>query len=409
VALSDGKSLIDSAGKGLEILLVTDVTPFYAESGGQVGDRGTAFSDQGDMIRISDTQSPLEGLTVHKGRVENGSVSIGDTVTLEVDSSHRDAVKRNHTATHILHWALRHVIGPHALQKGSRVGAMNLRFDFAHTEALSREQLDKIERISNEMILDNNPVVTDEITAEEAKSRGATALFEEHYGDIVRMVQIADRSMELCGGIHAESTAEIGQLRIVSESGVAAGVRRIEAVTGIQALEYAMQNEQTLREAAQMLKGGIPEVPARISRIIERERELARECEKMKKQLAMGTDQSDPMSSVREVEGIRVLSIRIPIADPATLRDTADSFRDRIKSGVVCLGGESGGKASLVITITRDLVDRLNAGEIIKPVAAVVGGGGGGRPDMAQAGGPDVEKLDTALDAVYEEVQKRVR
>jgi len=407
LALGAGSGVTDQANEGEKVIFITDVTPFYAESGGQVGDAGLGITKEGAVVRIEDVQKPLEGLWVHHGVVEKGTIRTGCRITLRVDAERRAALRRNHTATHLLHWALRSVLGPHALQKGSRVSPESLRFDFAHAEGISRDQLREIERLAQGLVIENHPVmIEEELPVSEAKARGAVALFEEKYGDKVRLVQIAGKSLELCGGTHVSQTGDIGMIRIVSESSVAAGVRRIEALTGHAATAYTLGRDDLLHEACQLLRCAPAELVDRIGKLFEREKSLGREIEKLKGQLAMGGGKEDLLSRVREVNGVKVLGARLPVGDPVTLRETADKLKEKIRSGIICVGGEHQGKAALVVSVTPDLTDRYHAGKLIRPIAEAIGGGGGGRPDMAQAGGPRIENLDEALSRIYDEVAR---
>ncbi len=393
---------VDSAEEGDSIELLLDRTPFYGEAGGQVGDRGVVASEQG-RVEIADVQRPVTGLFVHHGRVTSGRLTAGDTVTATVDEKNRNHIRRHHTATHLLHMALRQVLGDHATQKGSRVDPDRLRFDFTHFEPMSAAEIAEVERLANQKILANVPVETVETTLENAKKQGATALFGERYEQDVRMVSVSKESVELCGGTHVTRSGDIGACYVISESGIAAGVRRIEAVAGVRALEWFAANRETLDSSAHLLKVAPDKSPERIESLLARERELNREIAELKKKLASGGE--DPLAGLREIGGIKVLGRRIAVGEPSALREAADVLRDKIGSGVVCLGGDNRGKAALVVAVTKDLTDRLKAGALIAKIAEVVGGRGGGRPDLAQAGGPDVEKLDAAVARIYELVE----
>jgi len=324
-----------------------------------------------------------------------------------VDEARREAIRRHHTATHLLHAALRGVLGPHATQKGSRVAPEQLRFDFAHFEPLTPEQIVEIERLVARSVVENRPVSTTPTTLEEAKDGGAMTIFEETYGDVVRLVEVSGVSRELCGGTHVDRSGDIGPFFVVSETGIAAGVRRMEAVAGIPALEWAISQREAIEWAAGLLKSNPAGLVDRVEKLLARERELGREVERLKRRIAEGGAGS--AERVEEIDGTKVVSARVDVGDPGALRDAADAVRRRIGSGVVCLGGEHDGKAALVVAVTEDLSGRLDAREMIKDVAALVGGRGGGRPDLSQAGGPDVNGLDEAVGSIFEAVSKASR
>ncbi|MEE4358248.1 MAG: alanine--tRNA ligase [Desulfococcaceae bacterium] len=386
-----------------EIEIVTKKTPFYAESGGQTGDRGT-ISANAFEIKVKDTVKDPTGLIIHKGEVISGSAAKGDRVILAVDTDARFATARNHTATHILHAMLRKVLGDHVKQAGSLVSSDRLRFDFTHFSQVDTETLDQIEVLVNERIRQNVPVNIEEMDAEKAFQSGATALFEEKYGDRVRVISLDTFSRELCGGTHCRFTGDIGLFKIISESGIAAGVRRIEAVSGAGAVKYIQKTDGILRQAASMLREKTDALVPRLEKNLADQKALEKEVEKLKAQMATmsaaGVD-----SDIREIKGIRVLAQKVTADNPASLRDAADKFRDKIASGIVVLGSATGDKAMITVVVTKDLTKQYHAGNIVKQVAAIVGGGGGGRPDMAQAGGSKPEKLDEALDAVYKIVE----
>jgi alanyl-tRNA synthetase len=353
-------------------------------------------------MEVADTCRPLAGLWVHRGVVRSGRLRAGDEVQVTVDRERRDAIRRHHTATHLLHAALRELLGPHAVQKGSRVGPDSLRFDFAHFEPLTAEQIDQLERAVTAMVVADQEVTTTETTYDEARRAGAMAIFEENYGEVVRLVQISRVSQELCGGTHVDRSGQIGPFFVTAESGIAAGVRRIEAVAGLQAVAQAAQQRATIESVARLLKAGPDELIDKLTKLIKRDKELGREIERLKRDMA-GAD-GDLMARVRTINGIEVLGARIGVGDPAALRDTADKIRARLGSGVVCLGGEHHGKAAIVVAVSKDLTDRLDANQLIKGVSARVGGKGGGRSDLAQAGGPDPSGLDEAVGSIYDAV-----
>jgi alanyl-tRNA synthetase len=380
--------------EGDRVEVVVDVTPFYAESGGQVGDVGVISGPEG-KIEVEDTQRPVEGLVVHKGRVALGRFAVGDEVTLHVDRAAREATVRNHSGTHLLQWALRDVLGPQVTQAGSLVAPDRLRFDFTHDSALSDEEVRAVEDRVNGLILANHGAVVGEKSYREAIDAGAIAMFTEKYGDRVRVVSFGP-STELCGGTHAHATGDIGSFRIVGQSAIGAGVRRIEAQTGFGALEHARRDARVLRDTAELLRASPAELTERVTRLLERERELERELEKTRAQMRRGGS-SDPMQSVREVGGVKLLAAEIDDASPKELRGLVDELKQRIGSGIVLLGVRHEGKAALALGVTKDLVARFSAGDLVRELAKEVGGTGGGRPDFAQAGGPDTEKLPGAL------------
>ncbi len=407
VAIVAGGALVERVIEGQDAIVVTELTPFYGESGGQAGDRG-AIELQGAepaTFRVIDTQKPAAGLVVHHGRVEKGALAAGDAVHLAVDHEARSATRRNHSATHLLHWALRTVLGEQATQKGSLVGADRLRFDFAQSRALTTEELERIEDLVNAKALTDAPVLTEVLPIDEARKRGAVAIFEEKYGDVVRMLTMTRDSIELCGGTHARSLGEIGLFKILSEQGLAAGVRRIEAATGLNALAYVRSVEGTLRGAARALKASTADVADRIEKLVEQERLMEKELAELNRKVAMGAGSGggleEMLAKAREVPGGRALAVKVSVGDPATLRETAEQLRDKLGDAVVLVGAVSKDKAMLVLTVSKGLTDRYKAGELVKGIALLVGGSGGGRPDMAQAGGTQVERLDEALESLY--------
>jgi alanyl-tRNA synthetase len=402
--VADGQET-EEAVSGQDVEIVTAQTPFYGEAGGQAGDCGKITAD-GLEIDMTETVKDPTGLTIHKGRIVSGTVKKGMTVHLAVDAGKRAATACNHTATHVLHAVLRNVLGDHVKQSGSLVSPDRLRFDFTHFSRLERDTLDAIEKQVNARIRENAMVTCDEMDAEEAFQTGATALFEEKYGDRVRVVSLSDFSKEFCGGTHTAYTGDIGLFKIVSESGIAAGVRRIEALTGDAALAHMQQTEGYLEQTARLLKDKPEAVLERVERLLDDQKVLEKELEKLKAQMASASLQNIS-DETKTVNGISLIAKTVKVDKPGELRDLADKFKDRIKSGVVALGAVSNGKALLIAVVTRDLTDRFHAGKLIKAMAAEVGGGGGGRPDMAQAGGTQPEHLDKAL-AKAEELIKAV-
>ena len=398
VALFDAENRpVDALANGESGTVVLAATPFYAESGGQVGDRGRLRSK--DLrFDVADTQK-LGAAHGHIGEVVSGRIEVGGVVTAEVDAERRAATVLNHSATHLLHAALRRVLGEHVQQKGSLVAPDRLRFDFAHYEAVSPEQIERIETLVNEEVRRNSAAETRVLAYDDAIAAGALAFFGDKYGDKVRMLGIGDFSIELCGGTHVTRAGDIGLFKIVGESGVAAGVRRIEAVTGQGALAWVREGERTLREAAGLVRGGRDDLALKLGQLVERNKQLERELQQLKSKLAAGTSRN-LLDEVQTVAGVKLLVARIDGADSKALRESADQLKDKLGSGVVVLGGVEGDKVRLVAGVTKDLTDRFRAGDIIKPVAARVGGSGGGRPDFAQAGGTLPDELDAALGLV---------
>ena len=394
---------VQEATSGQMVEVVTEVTPFYGEAGGQVGDTGRITGEDLDM-EISDTIKDPTGLVIHKGKIISGSIKKGETVTLKVDRAKRNATEINHTATHLLHFALRKVLGDHVKQAGSLVAPGRFRFDFTHFSLTDFETLNEIETLVNERIRENIPVKIVEMDAEEAFKSDATALFEEKYGDLVRVISLGDFSKELCGGTHTDFTGNIGLFRIIDESSVASGVRRIEAVTGSAALAYTQKNSKVLRDTANLLREKPGAVPQRIEKILSLQKSLEKEVEQLKVKVA-SLSAGETEVEIKTINGIKVLARKVLVDNPAALRDLADRLRDKIKSGVVVLGSLAGSKVLLITVVTKDLTDRFHAGNIINQVASIVGGSGGGRPDMAQAGGTKPEKLDEAIEKVYEVVE----
>lgn len=391
---------------GEEGLVVLDSTPFYAESGGQVGDTGWLVAN-GTRFRVTDTRKRQQAF-VHHGKVEQGSLAIADTVQASVDMARRRSIMRNHSATHLMHAALRKVLGEHVTQKGSLVGPDYLRFDFSHSEGLSAEQIAEIERLVNEHILANSAVGTELMDIEAARAAGAMALFGEKYDDQVRVLTMGEAafSKELCGGTHVSRTGDIGLFRITSESATAAGVRRIEAVTGEQALATVRKLSDTVARVAGLVKSAPEQVAGRVEQLVARSRELEKEIERLKQKLASGSG-SDLSSQVREVNGVQVLAAQLDGADARTLRTAMDNLKSKLGSVVAILAAVEGDKISLVAGTTADLTGQYPAGELVRHVASAIGGKGGGRADMAQGGGADTAALPAALAAVEDWVRQR--
>ncbi len=381
-------------------LLLADRTPFYGESGGQVGDSGALHTEDA-RATVADATKPVASLIAHHTTVDHGTISVGDTVNFEVDAGLRDRTRLNHTATHLLHAALRTVLGDHVMQKGSLVGPDRLRFDFSHHKAMGSEELQRVEDLVYGEILRNSQVVAQERTLDEAKAAGAMALFGEKYGKQVRTIDVPGFSLELCGGTHARRTGDIGLFRIQSEAGVAAGVRRLEAQTGPGALAWVRTRDAALKGATGLLRTGTDGLVAGVQRLLDDRKRLGTELDALKVELARA-QAGDLTDAVREVDGLKVLAAEFS-GDPGALRDEADRLRDQLGSGVVVLGSRAKGRVQLVVAVTKDLAGkRVHAGKLIKSVAQLVGGGGGGRPDMAQAGGKNADALPDALEKVYE-------
>jgi alanyl-tRNA synthetase len=396
---------VASARQGEEAEIISAQTPLYGESGGQVGDQGV-IKGKGFLMEVRDTVRPVPQLSVHKGLIKQGEVKVGDRITLEVDSERRQATARNHTATHLLQSALRKLVGGHINQAGSLVSPERLRFDFSHYEAIDPDTLEQIEALVNQRIWEDTPVLTEVMATEEAMERGATALFGEKYGEEARVLSVGDYSQELCGGTHVARTGEIGIFKLLSESGVAAGVRRIEAVTGQGAFDYLRTQERELKQAAQLLKARPGEVAAKVERLLAGQRGLEREIEGLRRKLATAGTTGGP--EVKEVKGIKVVALQADGVDHKGLREMGDGIKDKIKSGIVLVGGAHEEKITLVLMVTKDLVARLRADDLIQGIAEIIGGKGGGNPSLARAGSDKVEKLADALQAIYKIVEKRV-
>ncbi len=401
-ALLKGDRLVREVREGDEVEVVLDVTPFYAEGGGQVGDQGVLTGLDG-RIDVQETTRPVPTLIVHKGVVRSGSVREGERLQLSVNRTTRQDAARNHTATHLVHAALRDLLGPHVKQYGSLVAPNRLRFDFAHFRPLATRDIDEIESIVNEQIRQDQTVQTEVMGVQEAVAGGALAFFGDKYGEKVRVVRIEDFSKELCGGTHCRRTGEIGVFRIVSESGVAAGVRRIECLTGSGALDSLKRLEADVRELSELLKVAPGEIVGRTRKLAEQLKEKERELAELKLKIA---SRSSGDAQVRDVKGVTVHAQRTDGLDVNGMRGLADQLRDKVRSGVVALGAANDGKVSLLVVVTKDLVGRLKAGDLIKEMAAEVGGTGGGRPEMAQAGGKNPEGLASALEKVFGLVEK---
>ena len=406
VALFRDGEPVDHLEAGEQGMVILDRTPFYAESGGQVGDAGVLLAN-GVRFEVEDTQKQGGAVFGHLGRLVEGRLGLGDRVRAQVDQERRRAIALNHSATHLLHAALRRVLGEHVQQKGSLVEAARLRFDFSHFEPVSRDQLEEIERLVNAEIRANHPVETRIMSLEDAKAVGAMALFGEKYDEQVRVLRMGDFSIELCGGTHVGATGDIGLFKITLESGIASGVRRIEAVTGDAAVRWVQQDEDRLLEIAGLLNCGREEVVDKASKLLEQNRRLEKDLQQLQAKLAAAAG-SDLAGQAVAVDGIKVLAARVEGVQPKALRDLLDQLKNKLGSAVILLATTDGKKVNLIAGVTKDLTDRFKAGELVKAAAEKVGGKGGGRPDMAQAGGSDPSGIDAALALVEAWVRERL-
>ncbi|MBN9244118.1 MAG: alanine--tRNA ligase [Mesorhizobium sp.] len=408
--VKDGKEAA-SAAAGETVAVVVNQTPFYGESGGQMGDTGTIAGD-GFSIDVTDTQKKADGLFIHLCKVAKGTVKTGAAVELAVDHARRSKLRANHSATHLIHEALREVLGTHVAQKGSLVAPDRLRFDISHNKAISHDELEQVERMANEIVVQNGTVTTRLMSVDDARAEGAMALFGEKYGDEVRVVSMGTAtygdktnrpySIELCGGTHVAATGDIGLVRILSDSPVAAGVRRIEALTGEAARRHLDEQDRLLKQVAATLKISPADVPSRVETLVEERRKLEKELSEARRKLALGGDSSADAPAANEtVAGVGFLGKGVSGVSPKDLKPLADAGKKSLGSGVVVFVGEADGKASVVVGVTDDLTGRFSAVDLVRLASAALGGqGGGGRPDMAQAGGPDASKAQAAIDAV---------
>ena len=398
---------ITSAEDGTEVAVICDVTPFHAEGGGQLGDIGTITAPTG-VIEVNVTKKLPDGAVIMIGSVTEGTVSVGDAVTFSVEMSRKNDIARNHTATHLLHAALKQVLGAHVNQAGSYVGPDRLRFDFSHFSQVTEEELKEVEAIVNEQILASKAVEIEELPIEEAKKKGAMALFGEKYGDIVRVVTVPGFSMEFCGGSHVENTAKIGMFKIVSEGSSGAGVRRIEAVTGHGAVAHVNETEEMVKGLAASLKCRVADVPTRLEALQAELKAAQKKAEELAGEIAKA-QVSDVADKVQDVKGVAILAQKVNADSMDALRNLGDQMRDKI-GGVVVLAAEIGGKVSILTMATKDAVAKgVHAGNVVKEVAKMCGGGGGGRPDMAQAGAKDASKVDEALAAAYGIIEGQIK
>ena len=396
---------VDLINEGESGFVVLDQTPFYAESGGQVGDRGVLKIKQ-SIFEVTDTQKQGNA-HVHIGKQVAGSLHVGDTATACVENAHRQATVLNHSATHLMHAALRQVLGAHVQQKGSLVASDRLRFDFSHDAPINEQDLLKIEVMVNDQIRLNTAAKADTMSKDEALEAGAMALFGEKYGEQVRVLTIGEFSVELCGGVHVSRAGDIGLFKIISETGIASGVRRIEAVTGDGALHWIKENEDQLSTIAEAVKASTSDAKDKVVQLVERNRLLEKELNQLKAKLAMQAG-SDLVSSAIDVDGIKVLAHKVEGVDPKSLRDTLDQLKNKLGSAAIVLGTSNGDKVSLIAGVTKDQTDRIKAGDLVNAVAMQVGGKGGGRPDMAQAGGTNPAALEAALQSVPDWVRNNI-
>ena len=411
------RQVVQAVKEGDDVEIAVALTPFYAESGGQVGDRGRIVASDGEA-EVVDVTKPFGDVSLHRAKMISGTLKVGDEVTLEVDHDSRTKTRRNHSATHLLHWALKQVLGEHAMQKGSLVGPDVLRFDFAHNQPMTPDEIAKVEDLVNAKILTNAPVVTDVLPIAEARDKGAVAIFEEKYGDVVRVLTMTDDSVELCGGTHCQRLGDIGLFKITSEGGTAAGVRRILAATGDNALRFIRELQDEVRRArvaAKATTGG--DLAGKIDKMRDNERALERKVKDLEKQLLEGGSSGggggglDAMlADAKKIGDLEVLGVRLPDGtNMGSLRELVEKLRDKLgEKSVVMAVTKNGDKAQLAVTVSKAATGVVQAGKLIRPVAKHVGGSGGGRPDMAQAGGNDPSGIDQAVAAIYEEVQGAV-
>jgi alanyl-tRNA synthetase len=402
----DGKP-VQSAAAGDEVIVLLDRTPFYAESGGQVGDTGELSNASGARIAVRDTMKLSGIFHGHAGKLESGSLKVGDTLRAQVDGERRQAIVLNHSATHLLHAALRSVLGEHVTQKGSLVAPDRLRFDFSHFKAISREELARIEAMVNAQIRRNPDAEVRQMGMEEALAFGAMALFGEKYGENVRVLRFGDFSTELCGGTHVHRTGDIGVFKIIHEGGIAAGVRRIEAVTGEGALHWFAEQQRRIDEVSELVGGKGEEALDKLRQLLARQRQLERELESFKSKATSGATAS-LADQAREIGGVKVVSARLEGLDAKALRDALDMLKEKFPDAVIVLASAVDGKAALVAGVKGSALGKVKAGELLSHVASQIGGKGGGRPDMAQGGGPDGPALASALSGVGDWVAQKL-
>ena len=396
---------VNSIAAGDEAVVILKSTPFYAESGGQVGDTGLLSNDS-CRFEVMDTQKQAKAF-IHIGSLAEGTLSVGDKLSAEIDAERRDATIRNHSATHLMHAALRDVLGEHVQQKGSLVNNERLRFDFSHTEAVKPEQLFEIERMVNQQIRSNLDTQAEEMAIADAKAKGAMALFGEKYGDEVRVVSMGDFSIELCGGVHVKRSGDIGCFKIIAETGIASGVRRIEALTGVGAVDYSNHQSNKINKLSSLLKASNDELEDKLSQVLGKLKSQEKEISQLKSKMATQTGK-DLTADAVEVGGIKVLAVKLEGVDSKSLRDTMDQLKNKLGSAAIVLATVDGDKVSLCAGVTKDQIKRIKAGDLVNTVASQVGGKGGGRPDMAMAGGSQPENLDKALGSVKAWVESQL-
>ena len=406
VAILEGEKQLDSLEAGSQGSVVLDQTPFYAEAGGQVGDVGKLISTD-TAVSVADTYSPVSGLIIHKVTVETGSIKVGDSVTATVDAEKRDATRRNHTATHLVHAALKEVLGTHVKQAGSVVAPNYLRFDFTHYQPMSDGELSEVEDLVNHYILQNEPVTTNMMALEDAMRSGAVAMFGEKYGSDVRVLSVGDGafSKELCGGTHVRATGDIGSFKITADEAIASGVRRIRAITGFDAFERFREDEKLIDASLGALNTQRDNLPNAIARLQEELKRTRKEMDDLKLKIATGSIGNGAASNgdeTRDINGVQVLGKIVDGLDASGSRQLSDTLLARLKSGVIVLGRTDEDKVSIIVRVSADLTDRVKAGNVIKEIVPIVGGKGGGRPDMAEGGGNEPAKLSEAIDASYE-------
>ena len=407
-SLVKGDERVDQLNEGDEGLIILGETPFYAESGGQVGDVGQLFSSD-VQIKVLDTFAPIPGVILHKSRIESGTVKVGDTVTAVVDAEKRDATRRNHTATHLVHAALKEVLGTHVKQAGSVVAPNYLRFDFSHYQPMTDAEVREVEDLVNRYILQNDPVTTNMMGIEDAMKSGAVAMFGEKYGSEVRVLSVGDGkfSMELCGGTHVRATGDIGSFKITSDEAIASGVRRIRAITGFDAFARFREDEILIDRSLDVLKTQRDQLPATIERLQDELKRTRREMDDLKLKIATGAigGASSNGDEAREIAGVKVVGRIVDGLDANGMRQLSDTLLSRLKSGVVVIGRKDEGKVGIIVRVSDDLTAKVKAGNVIKEIVPIVGGKGGGRPDMAEGGGNEPEKLGEAIDASYKVIE----
>ncbi|HSI88950.1 MAG TPA: alanine--tRNA ligase [Pyrinomonadaceae bacterium] len=408
-AIVKGDARVDALNEGEEGIVILRETPFYAESGGQVGDIGVLFNTDA-QLKVIDTFAPLPGLVLHKSRVDSGSLKIGDVVTAVVDEEKRDATRRNHTATHLVHAALKEVLGTHVKQAGSVVAPNYLRFDFTHYQPMTEKEVREVEDLVNRYILENHPVTTKMMAIEEAMRSGAVAMFGEKYGSEVRVLSVGDGkfSMELCGGTHVRATGDIGSFKITADEAIASGVRRIRAITGFDAFERFREDEVLINRSLGALKTQRDNLPDAIEKLQDEVKRIRRELEELRLKIATGggsNGNAGDGDDIREIAGVKVLAKIVDGLDAGGMRQLSDTLLARLRSGVVVLGRREEGKAGLIVRVSDDLKDRVRAGNVIKQIVPILGGKGGGRPDMAEGGGPQPERLEEAINQGYEIIE----